>query len=97
MYGPLRVFPGRLSVCRTFGDVEAKNEKLGGNPNVVIAEPDIFIFDIDDDMDFIILGSDGIYDKMSSEDVIKAGWDGLKGKNIDDEHEGAGWVAENVI
>lgn len=22
--GPYRVFPGRLSVCRTFGDVEAK-------------------------------------------------------------------------
>jgi len=22
--GPVRVFPGRLSVCRTFGDYEAK-------------------------------------------------------------------------
>jgi len=22
--GPYRVFPGRLSVCRTFGDAEAK-------------------------------------------------------------------------
>jgi len=24
LIGPFRVFPGRLSVCRTFGDLEAK-------------------------------------------------------------------------
>ena len=28
--GPFRVFPGRLSVCRTFGDAEAKIPSLGG-------------------------------------------------------------------
>lgn len=37
--GPLRVFPGKLSVSRTFGDIEAKDEKLGGNPKVVVVEP----------------------------------------------------------
>ena len=35
--GPIRVLPGRLSVCRTFGDPEAKLEYRGGNPNVVKA------------------------------------------------------------
>lgn len=44
--GPHRVFPGRLSVCRTFGDVEAKAEKCLGNPKVVIADPDICKFKI---------------------------------------------------
>lgn len=39
--GPLRVLPGRLSVSRTFGDAEAKLLKTGGNPKVVIAEPEI--------------------------------------------------------
>lgn len=39
--GPHRVFPGRLSVSRTFGDIEAKNEAVGGNRRVVIADPDI--------------------------------------------------------
>ena len=39
--GPVRVNPGRLSVSRTFGDIEAKFEKFGGNPKVVIAEPEI--------------------------------------------------------
>lgn len=56
IYGPYRVFPGRLSVSRTFGDIEAKREKYGGNPNVVIATPDIKEFEINDKMDFIILG-----------------------------------------
>lgn len=37
--GPLRVYPGRLSTTRTFGDCEAKDPKNGGNPNVVISEP----------------------------------------------------------
>jgi len=45
-----------LSVSRTFGDIEAKREKFGGNPNVVIATPDIKEFIIDDKMDFLLLG-----------------------------------------
>jgi protein phosphatase PTC2/3 len=45
--GPHRVFPGRLSVCRTFGDIEAKAEHLLGNPRVVIADPDISFFRVD--------------------------------------------------
>jgi protein phosphatase 2C family protein 2/3 len=35
--GPFRVLPGRLSVSRTFGDIEAKLEKYAGKPGVVIA------------------------------------------------------------
>ena len=44
--GPLRVLPGRLSVSRTFGDAMAKLEKYGGNPNVVVAIPEIQTFKI---------------------------------------------------
>jgi len=53
--GPLRVFPGWLSVSWTFGDVEAKLVKFGGNPNVVIAEPEIQMIKIDSSCDYIIL------------------------------------------
>lgn len=31
------MLPGRLSVSRTFGDIEAKLEKFGGKSGVVIA------------------------------------------------------------
>jgi len=68
------VLPGRLSVCRTFGDPEAKLEYRGGNPNVVKAEPDIRSFQISKQHDFIVLASDGIYDKLSDDDIGKAVW-----------------------
>ena len=38
--GPLRVSPGKLSVSRTIGDIEAKDPKFGGNPNVIISIPE---------------------------------------------------------
>jgi protein phosphatase 2C family protein 2/3 len=50
------VFPGRLSVSRTFGDIEAKMVKFGGNPKVVIAEPEIEVFDINNTTDYFLLG-----------------------------------------
>jgi len=37
--GPFRLLPGKLSVSRSFGDIEAKIEKYGGNPKVLIAKP----------------------------------------------------------
>jgi protein phosphatase 2C family protein 2/3 len=54
--GPHRVLPGRLSVSRSFGDVEAKHTKYGGNPNVITAIPEIISFKIDNSMDFIVIG-----------------------------------------
>ena len=49
------MFPGRLSVSRTFGDIEAKRTKYGGNPRVIIAEPEIKAFKITSNLDFILL------------------------------------------
>ncbi len=75
LIGPFRVFPGRLSVSRTIGDVEAKNIKFGGNPNVIIASPDIYVFDIiDDDVDFLILGCDGIFDQINNIEIFNSVW-----------------------
>jgi protein phosphatase 2C family protein 2/3 len=36
------VIPGRLSVSRTFGDCQAKLERYGGNPNVIVVDPEIY-------------------------------------------------------
>jgi len=65
--GPWRVFPGRLSVSRTFGDCMAKMEKYGGNPLCITAEADIFTVKVEDDLDFVLIGSDGIFDRISTE------------------------------
>ena len=50
------MLPGRLSVSRTFGDAEAKLSKFGGNEKVIIANPDVTYFKIDNEVDFIVLG-----------------------------------------
>ena len=82
LFGPYRVLPGRLSVSRTIGDIEAKSPKFGGNPNVIIWEPDIFIFDLNEyDIDFFIMGCDGIFDQMSNEEIMDCAWMILSNSN----------------
>ena len=73
--GPMRVFPGRLSVSRTFGDIEAKRAKYGGNPQVIICEPEICQFKLGDNQDFIMMGCDGIFDRLTNKDVINTMWE----------------------
>ena len=75
LLGPYRVSPGKLSVSRTVGDAEGKIEEIGGNKNVLISIPDIFEFNIDkDDIDFFILGCDGIYEQLTSKEVLECTW-----------------------
>lgn len=74
IYGPYRVFPGKLSVSRTIGDADAKLTKYGGNPMCVICKPDIKVTEIKDIDDFIILGCDGVFDKLQNKDIIRSVW-----------------------
>jgi serine/threonine protein phosphatase PrpC len=60
------VEPGRLSVSRTIGDIEAKDPRYGGNPEVVICTPDVRCFKIENTYDFIIMGCDGIFEKLDN-------------------------------
>lgn len=75
---PYRISPGGLSVSRSFGDIYAKDKSLGGNSRVLIAEPEITNFLLTDKHDFIILGCDGIWDKLSNEQVVKIIWNEIK-------------------
>jgi protein phosphatase 2C family protein 2/3 len=66
--GPVRVIPGRLSVSRTFGDCQAKLEKYNGNPNVIVVDPEIHYINISEEShDYILLGCDGIFDRLSTD------------------------------
>lgn len=97
LLGPLRVFPGRLSVSRTFGDIEAKFTKYGGNPKVVIAEPEIESFKIDETCDFFLLGCDGIFDKLTSEESAKCVWETYDKYRKDTVHEQIGTGVELTL
>ena len=67
---PWRVLPGRLSVSRTFGDIEAKSEKYGGKKDVIIPLPDINEIELNEEFDFMVIGCDGIFDVLSNEDLF---------------------------
>jgi len=41
-------------------------ECYGGNPKCIIPTPEIEVFKVNDDTDFILLGSDGIFDYLDN-------------------------------
>jgi len=89
--------PGRLSVSRTFGDAEAKLAITGGNPNVVISIPEIKSFKITRDHDFIVLGSDGIFDKLSNRDTIQCVWNGCSEEPQSNVHQQSRLGCEQIL
>ena len=76
MNGPIRVFPGRLTTSRSFGDIEAKYQKYGGLDGVLIVEPEIFRLS-SDTTDFVVMGSDGLYEQLSNEEISTFIWQKL--------------------
>lgn len=98
LLGPPRVKPGRLSVSRTFGDIEAKVPAYGGNPKVVIAVPEIVQFTIDSSFDYIVLGWDGIFDKVPNHMIIKRIWNTVENMvETDDFHTIIGASTDNIL
>ena len=95
--GPHRVLPGRLSVSRTFGDPEAKIPKFKGNPEVVIARPEIKSFKITNEHDFILMGCDGIFDKLSNKDVVNCVWNTVEQQAAQNIHQLSGFAIETVL
>ena len=71
--GPWRVKPGGLSVSRSFGDVDSKIKFFGGTEGTVICEPDFYKIETND-LDFILMGSDGIFDKSENMNLISLIW-----------------------
>jgi protein phosphatase 2C family protein 2/3 len=74
-------------VSRTFGDIEAKLVKYGGNPNVVIAEPEIQMIKIDSSCDYIILACDGIFEKLTNPECVEICWDAINSNSEKSIHE----------
>lgn len=97
LMGPHRVLPGRLSVSRTFGDIEAKLKKYGGNPKVVVATPDIKAFRIQRDHDYIVLGCDGIFDKLSNRDVVNCCWHTVNYQRAGNVHKQCGKAIDLIL
>ena len=92
-----RVLPGRLSVSRTFGDAHAKLVKHGGKEGVVIADPDVIKLNIEPNHDFIIIGSDGLFDKLTNEEIIKTAWKTKEESKAITPHKSAGKMIDAIL
>ena len=79
---PYRIMPGRLSVSRTFGDIQAKDENFGGNKTAIIALPDITEIELNEEYNFIVIGCDGIFDVLKNEELLECIRIVIKEKNI---------------
>ena len=88
--------PSHLNVSRTLGDVSSKLIDLGGRPGVILGTPEIYTLHVDRTNNFIFLGSDGIFDRVSNELILEiARKDGEN--NETSVHERAARLCENVI
>ena len=61
---------GNLNLSRGLGDLEYKNNtKIPAEEQMITANPDIKIEELDNDCDFIIIGCDGIWDCLSNQEA----------------------------
>ena len=95
-----REYPSDLAVMRTIGDIKAKKKEYGGNPGTIINKPEIFVYDITSNDDFVVMGCDGIYDDLSNQEIVNAAWyifkNESKNKNYDI-HELSGDACDMII
>jgi len=73
---------------------------------VVVADPDITAFEIKDNHDFIVIGCDGVFDKLSSKDTIHIAWqkvimeankEKVKKVDLDLTHKNCGHCVDGIL
>jgi len=62
--GPLRVFPSGLNITRSIGDTKFKVPDLGGQPGIVIPDPESRHVVLNRSVRFVLLATDGLSDNL---------------------------------
>ena len=72
--------------------------ELGGLTGAVSSKPSVNILRVDDKSDFLILGCDGIYDRLNNDQILKKIWEyKKKGKIINDIHTLCAQITDGII
>ncbi len=61
--------------------MEAKLPQFGGMEGVLIAIPEVFTMKISEDLDYVVIGCDGIFDQLSNKEVVESIWMTTKEKS----------------
>lgn len=63
---------GNLNLTRSLGDLKYKHRShLLPEEQAITANPDTYSFPLTNDIDFILMGCDGIWEKNSNEDAVE--------------------------
>jgi serine/threonine protein phosphatase PrpC len=63
---------GNLNLTRSLGDLKYKQrENLTPEEQAITSNPDVYEFEYSEDIDFIIMGCDGIWEKKSNEEMVE--------------------------
>ena len=74
--GTYRINPGHLSVSRSFGDIDIKEETFGGIKGILMATPELFKVNIiKDSIDYMLIGCNGIFNRIHDEEIFTWIWD----------------------
>ena len=65
------VVPGKIPTTRSIGDVEAKVKRFGGVENVILPTPEVTTVKITDEMDFLFIGNNSIFQTMTHNDILQ--------------------------
>lgn len=63
----------------------------------MVALPEIKSFRIDEDHDFIVMASDGIFDKISNKEAILCVWNSVNDAKSENIHQQVGLGVEYII
>lgn len=62
---------GNLALSRALGDfVFKRNDKKSQQEQIVTAYPDVQVRDINEELEFVVIACDGIWDVMTNEEVV---------------------------
>lgn len=62
---------GNLNLTRALGDLRHKNkENIAQEDQPITANPDVFEYDMPADLDFIIMGCDGVWEQKTNEEMV---------------------------
>jgi len=63
---------GNLNLTRSLGDLKYKQrDNLTAEEQAITSNPDVYTFEYTEDIDFIIMGCDGIWEKKSNEEMVE--------------------------
>jgi serine/threonine protein phosphatase PrpC len=60
-----------LNLTRALGDLKYKTKDLPPEEHPITANPDVYEYDMPEDLDFVLMGCDGIWERKSNEEMVE--------------------------